>query len=190
VEKFIPPRKGRGHVLRVIREILFYEPEKRGTDLNATIDFIMRVLRHRSIVVMISDFMGQTTPSRKDVLSYIRRNVILSENLGQASFFNLRQINRRHDLIAIQIMDKYEMDLPAVGRVILRDAETGEVIEVDTGNALKRKGFRERQMRSQTELVRLFRSAGIDSIQLKTEADYTVALGQFFESREKRQRHR
>lgn len=190
VEKFIPPRKGRGHVLRVIREILFYDPQRKGTDLNSTIDFIMRVLSHRSIVVVISDFMGQTTPSRKDVLSYLRRNVVLSENLGQASFFNLRQINRKHDLIAIQIIDKYEMDLPAVGRVILKDAETGEVIEIDTGNEHKRKGFRERQQRSQTELMRLFRSVGIDSIQLKTEADYAMILGQFFESREKRQRHR
>lgn len=190
VEKFIPPRKGRAHVLRVIREILYFEPEKRGTDLNITIDFIMRVLRHRSIVVMISDFMGQTTPSRKDMLSYIRRNVILSENLGQASFFNLRQINRKHDLIAIQIIDKYEIDLPAVGRVILQDAETGEITEVDTTSAQKRRGFRERQLRSQGELMRLFRSAGIDSIQLKTEEDYAASLGHFFDTREKRLRHR
>lgn len=190
VEKFIPPRKGRAHVLRVIREILFFEPRKRGTDLNTTIDFIMKVLRHKSIVIVISDFMGQTTPSRKDVMSYLKRNVVLSQNLGQASFFNLKQINRRHDLIAIQVIDKYELELPAVGRVILKDAETGEVLEVDTGNNLKRKGFRERQQRSQQELQKLFRSASIDSIPLKTDQDYAVALAQFFESREKRQRHR
>lgn len=190
VEKFVPPRKGRAHVLRVIREILFFEPQKRGTDLNTTIDFIMKVMRHKSIVVVISDFMGQTAPSRKDVLSYLKRKVVLSENLGQASFFNLRQINRRHDLIAIQIIDKYELDLPKVGKVILRDAETGEVLEVDTGDKLKRVGFRERQQRSQSELVRLFRSANIDSIPLKTGEDYSIALAQFFETREKRQRYR
>ncbi len=190
IEKFIPPRKGRAHVLRVIREILFFEPQKRGTDLNTTIDFIMKVIRHKSIVVVVSDFMGQTAPSRKDVLSYLKRKVVLSENLGQASFFNLRQINRRHDLIAIQIIDKYELDLPKVGKVVLRDAETDEVLEVDTGDKLKRVGFRDRQQRSQSELVRLFRSANIDTIPLKTGEDYSIALAHFFETREKRQSHR
>lgn len=190
IEKFIPPRKGRAHVLRVIREILFFEPQKRGTDLNTTIDFIMKVIRHKSIVVVVSDFMGQTAPSRKDVLSYLKRKVVLSENLGQASFFNLRQINRRHDLIAIQIIDKYELDLPKVGKVVLRDAETDEVLEVDTGDNLKRVGFRDRQQRSQSELVRLFRSANIDTIPLKTGEDYSIALAHFFETREKRQSHR
>lgn len=189
VEKFIPPRKGRGHVLRVIREILYFEPHDRGTDLNAALDFLNRVITRHAIVVVLSDFMGQTSPSRRDIAAHLRRRVVLSENLAQASFTTLRRTNRRHDVVAVHIMDPFELDLPALGRIVLKDAETGEVLEVDTGNAMKRNAFRRRQDRNQQELLRLFRAAGIDSIQLRTDLPYAAALGRFFETREKRRRH-
>lgn len=189
VEKYIPPRKGRGHVLRVIREILFFEPEKHGTDLNVALEFLNRVLNHRSIVVILSDFMGQTTPRRRDISAHLRRKVVLSENLAQASFTTLRQTHRRHDVVAVHIVDRFELELPAVGRIMLKDAETGMIVEVDTGNEHKREAFRKRQAENQQELKRLFLTSGIDSIQLETGKPYAVELARFFETREKRLRH-
>jgi uncharacterized protein (DUF58 family) len=189
VEKFVPPRKGRKHVLRVIREILFFEPKQRGTDLNDALEFLLRVTPHRAIVVILSDFLGQTRPDRADINGHLRRRAVLSETLGQASFTALRQANRRHDVVAVQITDRYEMELPALGRLVLKDAETGEVVEVNTGDERKRAAFAQRQARAQTELLRLLRSAGIDSIQLRTDQPYAGALGRFFETREKRRRH-
>ncbi len=188
VEKFIPPRKGRKHVLRVIREILFSEPKFHGTDLNGALEFLGRVTHHRAIVVILSDFLGQTKPSRADIDAHLRRRVILSETLAQTSAVALRQANRRHDVVAVQIVDRYEQELPALGRLILQDAETGELVEINTGDERKRKAFAERQVKAQDELARLFRSAAIDSIVLRTDQPYAAALGRFFEAREKRRR--
>ena len=98
----------------------------------------------------------------------------------------LRQANRRHDVVAVQIADRFEMELPALGRLILEDAETGKVVEVNTGVSRHRAAFRERQARAQAELGRMFRSANIDAIQLMTGQPYGAALGRFFETREKR----
>ena len=189
VEKFVPPRKGRKHVLRVIREILFYEPKQRGTDLNGAIEFMLRVTPHRAIAVILSDFLGQTFPKRDDISGHLRRRAVLSETLGQTSFTTLRQANRRHDVVAVQITDRFELQLPALGRLVLKDAETGEVVEINTGDERKRTVFAQRQAKAQAELLKLFRSARIDSIQLRTDEPYASALGRFFETREKRRRH-
>src|SRR3989449_7302949 len=112
--------------------------------------------------------------------------MLLLESLAQASFAMLRQANRRHDVVAVQIADRYELELPALGRLVLRDAETGEVVEINTGDQRKRAAFAERQGRAQAELARLFRSAGIDAIQLRTDQPYAAALRRFFETRERR----
>ncbi|MBI2949917.1 MAG: DUF58 domain-containing protein [Verrucomicrobia bacterium] len=189
VEKFIPPRKGRRHVLRVIREILLYVPRRKGTDLNSALDFLMRVTRHRAIVVILSDFLGQTHPTRAEMAAHLRRRVILSETLAQTSFTTLRQANRRHDVVAVQIVDRFEQELPALGYLVLKDAETGEVVEINTGDERKRQAFQERQIKAQNELRRLLLSARIDAIQLRTDESYTAALGRFFETRERRRRH-
>ncbi len=188
VEKFVPPRKGRRHVLRVIREILFYEPHNRGTNLNRALEFLGRVLSHTAIVVILSDFLGQTAPTRTDMAAHLRRQVVLSDTLGQASLGALRQANRRHDVVAVQITDRFELELPPLGYIVLKDAETGEVVEINTGDERKRKAFADRQARAQADIQRLFRSAGIDSIQLRTDRPYSTALGRFFETREKRRR--
>src|SRR5437899_823925 len=149
VEKFIPPRKGRSHVLRVIREVLFFEPKRRGTDLNEALEFLMHVTPHRAVAVVISDFIGApadsgtgvppvrskktetslpethgrdaraTTRSRR-----IRPQMMLLESLAQASFTMLKQANRRHDVVAVQITDRYELELPALARLVVKDAET------------------------------------------------------------------
>jgi uncharacterized protein (DUF58 family) len=189
VEKFIPPRKGRRHVLRVIREILYYEPQRRGTDLNSALEFLIKVTPHRAIAAVISDFLGQTRPSRSEINAHLRRKVVLSDTLSQTSLVTLRQANRRHDVVSVHIVDRYEMELPDLGLLVLKDAETGEVVEINTGDQRKRRAFAERQVKNQKDLQRLFRSAGIDSILLYTDQPYAAALGRFFETREKRRRH-
>ena len=210
VEKFIPPRKGRGHVLRVIREFLFFEPKRRGTDLNHALEFFLRVQSHKAITVIVSDFLGSPdssgagvppvrfkTPTmsteetrgqdaRATARPRPRPQMLLLESLAQAAYTRLRQANRKHDLVAVQVTDPRELELPELGRLIFQDAETGEIVEVNTGDARKRQAFAERQAKSQEQLLRLFRRAGIDAIQLRTDQDYTVALTRFFETREKR----
>lgn len=184
VEKFIPPRKGRKHVLRVIREVLFFEPKRRGTNLNAALEFLLRVTPHRSIAAILSDFLEPSGPSN---LARLRRLGLGStQNLVQSSCPALRQANRRHDVVAVQITDRFEMELPALGRLVLKDAETGEVVEINTGEAGKREVFARRQAEAKAELDKLFRSANIDAIQLRTDQPYAIALGRFFEKREKR----
>jgi uncharacterized protein (DUF58 family) len=186
VEKFIPPRKGRHHVLRVIREVLFFEPKRRGTDLNGALEFLMRVTSHKAIAVVISDFIGSPAVAAAKRRGKPRPQMMLLESLAQASFTMLRQANRRHDLVAVQITDRYELELPALGRLVLNDAETGEIVEINTGDARKRASFAQRQARAQADLGRLFRSAGIDAIQLRTDQPYAIGLARFFETREKR----
>jgi uncharacterized protein (DUF58 family) len=173
VEKFIPPRKGRKHVLRVIREVLFFEPQRRGTNLPGALDFANRMLAHRAIMVLVSDFLSPsgTTPSATDKRGF------------QTA---IKQANRRHDLVAVQVTDRFEMELPDLGRLIFEDAESGEVVEINTGNDSMRNAFALRQWRNQEELARMFRSAAVDMIQLRTDQPYGAALGRFFETREKR----
>jgi uncharacterized protein (DUF58 family) len=181
VEKYMPPRKGRRHVLRVIREILFSEPKRRGTNLSHALEFLSRVTAHRAIAIVISDFID--TPSTH---SLTRSG---TTTMSVASLNALRQTNRRHDVVAVQIIDRYELELPALGRLILKDAETGQVIEVNTSRTARRTAFAKRQADAQNELGRLFRSAAIDSIQVRTDQPYGIALGRFFETRERRRWH-
>jgi uncharacterized protein (DUF58 family) len=181
VEKFIPPRKGRSHVLRVIREVLFFEPKRRGTDLVQALEFMGRVLPHRAIAVVISDFI--TPPQRASgVSSAARSQNPLPPELQTA----LRIANRKHDVVAVQITDRYELELPALGRLILEDAETGEIVEINTAHATSRDAFALRQEKQRNDLARQFRSSGVDTIQLRTDEPYSAALGKFFENREKR----
>jgi len=186
VEKFIPPRKGRKHVLRVIREVLFFQPQNHGTDLNGALEFLLRVTPHRSIAVVISDFIGSSLMPKGRSTKRTRSAPVPEESLAQAAQSMLRHANRRHDLVAVQLNDPYELQLPALGRLVLQDAETGEVMEVNTGYERKRSVFAERQARAHQETTRLFRSAGIDAIQLRTDQPYGAELGRFFETREKR----
>ena len=170
VEKFIPPRKGRGHVLRVIREVLYFAPKRRQTNLVHALEFMGRVLPHRSIVVIVSDFQ---TPQSSGALPLPIQTA-------------LRMANRRHDVVTVQITDRYEMELPALGRLTFEDAETGEIVEVNTADAGNRDAFAVRRKKQLADLARQFRSSGIDSIQLRTDESYSAALGNFFETRERR----
>jgi uncharacterized protein (DUF58 family) len=189
VEKYIPPKKGRRHVLRVIREILLFQPRQRGTDFHAALDVLNRVARRHAIVAIISDFLFEKPPSAPGRAEQTRRSShLVSPTLGPSSLPALRQANRRHDVIAIQVIDRYELELPALGRLVFTDAETGEVIEINTHDARKRADFANRRTRHQTDLARIFRSANMDAIEVRTDQPYAAALGRFFETREKRRR--
>ncbi len=185
VEKFIPPRKGRRHVLRVIREVLFFEPQRRGTSLAKALEFLSRVTPHKSIAVVISDFLEPPVKAAAAPSTRVSGR-IASEALDAGAFLALRQANRRHDVVAVHISDPYERELPALGRLVFEDAESGEIIEVNTGLSSNRVAFAEKQAKMHSELARLLRSAGIDAIELRTDQAYAGALGRFFETRERR----
>jgi uncharacterized protein (DUF58 family) len=167
IEEYLPAKKGRRHVLRVVREILYHTPRGRGTDSVKAIEVASHVLHRRAIVFLISDF--QSGGDAAEVRARLRRA--------------MRQTNRRHDLIAIHIEDPCERRLPDVGMLALEDAESGELIELDTADPAVRNEF-DRQADERIEhLVRDFRSEGIDTLELKTNAPYLPVLQRFFRSR-------
>jgi uncharacterized protein (DUF58 family) len=170
VERYLPPKKGRRHVLRVVRDILYHEPEGTGTDTVKALDVVNHVLHRRAIVFLISDF-----ESPKDEAS-------ARAELRRA----MRQTNRRHDLIAVHVEDPREKDLPNVGIVALEDAETGEIVELDTASPRVRERFKQRSLERARRLVSDFRSEGVDTLQLQTDSAYMPALQRFFKTRERR----
>jgi len=170
VEQYIPPKKGRRHVLRVVREILYYQPQHRGTNINAAFDFANEVAKRRSVICLISDFQ-----SDGDLAATI-------ENLRRS----LRQTNRRHDLVAMRIHDPHEDTLPDVGVLAIEDAETGELIELNTGNQTTRDRFCQLAHNDSELLRRAFNSEAVDSLHLSTTEPYLPALLGFFKSRERR----
>ena len=170
IERYLPPKKGRRHVLRVVRDILYHTPEAIGTDTVKALDVANRLLHRRAVVFLISDF--ETSKSAAAARVELRRA--------------MRRTNRRHDLIAVQVEDPRERELPDVGIVALEDAESGEVIEVDTASAAVRKRFRELSLARGLQLVNDFRSEGIDTLQLRTDAPYMPALQRFFKTRQRR----
>jgi uncharacterized protein (DUF58 family) len=172
VERYLPPKKGRRHVLRVVRDILYHIPEAAGTDTVKALDVANRLLHRRAIVFLISDFETSAEPTA--ARAELRRA--------------MRRTNRRHDLVAVHVEDPREKELPDVGIVALEDAESGEVIELDTASRAVRKRFKELSSERSRRLVSDFRSEGIDTLQLQTDAPYMPALQRFFKTRERRRR--
>jgi uncharacterized protein (DUF58 family) len=167
VERYVPPRKGRQHVMRLVRDILLFQPRHRDTDPATALEFVMRIHKHRAIVFLLSDFMGRGfSPERVRI------------PLGIAA--------RRHDLVAIPITDPAEWELPRVGLADLEDTETGEIVTVDTSSPTLRKAYREHMTASQARRDRLFRQLGIDTIALHTHEDFTPKLHKFFQLRARR----
>lgn len=162
IEKFIPPRKGKQHVLRVIREILFFKPEEAKTDLNIALEYLNRVIKRRSIIFIISDF--------------------LTENYEKA----LQVANKKHDIIAIDIIDPREVELPNVGFLELEDAETGETVLVDTSNAGIRESFFSESQEERDKREKFFKSIGVDNINVLTDRSYVEPITKFFRMRAKR----
>jgi uncharacterized protein (DUF58 family) len=169
VEKFIPPMKGRFHVLRLIRDILYFEPEGRGTDPVNALTYLMHVLKRRAIVFFISDFLGEGF-----------RPGTLKTSLGVGA--------RKHDLVAVRILDPAERELPRAGFVELEDAETGGTVLVNTRSRRLREAFRAHAEEREARLNELFVGLGVDEIELRTDEDFTAKLHRFFRMREKRRR--
>ena len=166
VERFVPPRKGTRHVLRLIRDVLFFQPVRRGTSLREGLDFLNRVLRRRVIVFLMSDF--------------------LDDNFERA----YKRAGRRHDLVSVRITDPREEALPAVGLVQLEDCETGARRLVDTGSRAVRRHFEEAARKRREDMLQLARAAGTDLIEVSTDGGHLDALLRFFRLRERRQRRR
>jgi uncharacterized protein (DUF58 family) len=170
VERYLPPKKGRRHVLRVVRDILYHDAEGRGTDTVKALDVVNHVLHRRAIVFLISDFESPGEPVA--ARAALRRS--------------MRQTNRRHDLIAVHIEDPRERELPNVGILALEDAETGEIIELDSASATVRKRFKELSVERSKRLLSDFRAEGVDTLQLQTDTPYIAPLQRFFKTRERR----
>lgn len=162
VEHFIPPKKGRAHTMRLIRDIAFFEPKGRKTDPGEALRYLNRVLHRRSVVFMVSDF--------------------------QAPDFSreLSLVSRRHDFIAVPIVDPREEELPDVGWLTLEDAETGEQIEINTSDKRTRASFRNNAKDVVEDRMRDFRKRRVDTITLRTHEDYVPVLRTFFRTRERR----
>src|SRR5438874_124105 len=166
VELFIPPKKGRSHTLRLIREILFFQPQSRGTEPALALDYLNKVVTRRAVVFFVSDFQTGDFSRALNITS------------------------RRHDFIAIQINDEREKVLPNIGIITLEDAETGEQLEINTADRRMRSLFSELVSGRETELSRTLRRNNIDAITLQTGRDYLPALRSFFKQRERRLRFR
>ena len=162
VELFIPPKKGRLHILRLIREMLYFEPKGRGTDIAGALDYLNKVVTRRAFLFLISDFLA-------------------------ADFSIPLTISaKRHDAVAMTVLDPAEEVLPDVGVILLEDPETGEQIEVDTSRKTIAKGYAELSEKRFQELGMLFGSRGVDMLQLRTDADYLPVLRAFFDRRGRR----
>jgi len=172
VELYIPPKKGRSHILRVIREILFFQPQERRTDLLNPLDFINRVAKRSCVTFLISDFC--LPGDFDDTLTRLQPK--------------LRITNRRHDLIAIIVSDPREHQLPDVGVLTLEDAESGDQIEINTSDPAVRRGYAELSASRRAGLHRTLRTAGLDLLDLSTDQPYLPALLNFFKARQRRQR--
>ncbi len=162
VELFIPPRKGRAHALRIIREVLFFEPQGRQTNLAHALDYMNRVVRRRCICFLISDFQDE---------NYERPLGITAQ---------------RHDMVALPVMDPAEFELPDAGVLLVEDAETGELLELNTRNKSVRKHLAEAALENFEATSKTLVKMGIDVVPLRTDADYLPVLRTFFDQRERR----
>ncbi len=162
VEKFVPPRKGKSHVLRVLRELLYFKPEEKNTDIGTALDYFNRVIRRRSVVFLVSDF--------------------LSAGYEKA----LSIAHRKHDIVAIHILDPREMELPGIGYIEMEDAETSERILLDTSDREVRRLFADKTADAMLKRNKLFKSMNMDAIGIRTDESYIEPLIAFFRMRAKR----
>lgn len=166
VEQYLPARKGAPHALRMLRDILNCEPKRRGTDLKVALDLALNRIPHRALVIIVSDFITPGTAWEK----------------------SLRAVAAKHDVVAAQIMDPREIELPDAGRVCLEDPETGEQILVNTSHPAVRDQFAARVAERQAALQHLLRRSGVERITVRTDEDYVPALKAYFRSRKRRKR--
>ena len=159
IEKFIPPKKGRQHTLRILRELIYYEPQSRGTHISGALQYLINAIKKRSTAFLISDFMD--------------------DNYEDA----LKIGSRKHDLIALRIYDKRESELPNIGMICLKDAETGKMVWVDSSSKHVRKHFSDYWLNRSNKIAALLKKYGIDSAEIGTHEDYVKPLMQLFKNR-------
>jgi len=172
VELFLPPRKGRRHILRLIREMLCFEPKHQGTNIPAALAFLNHILHRRSIIFLLTDFLHA-------------ENV---EGAARGAFQEIGLTNVRHDLVCLHLHDPRESELPAAGLLTIEDAETGELLEIDSSRMAVREKYAAINAERLAELDRAMRRAGVDTLRFSTAEDFAQTLQRFFETRRGRRR--
>ena len=162
VEKYIPPKKGKSHILRVIRELLYYKPKFRGTSINSALDFLLKVAKHRSVVFLISDFVDSNY------------------------WTSLKMVNKKHDIIGIRLYDPSEAELPDLGLVKVMDPESEQEFWINTSRYLDRIDYKNTFNNRISELQSRCKKIKFDLISISTQEDYIEPLMDFFHRREKR----
>ena len=162
IEQFIPPKKGKSHILRIIREVLAFKPKGRRTDVGCVLEYFNSVIKKRSICFVLSDFMSK--PFEKQ----------------------LKVTSKKHDLVALRIHDKREDSLPNIGLVPMQDPESKKMIFVDTSNKKIREDFTKNRVKETKALKKRFTTSGVDLIDITTGADYVKSLINFFKTRQNR----
>lgn len=177
IEKVIMPKKGRAHVLRVIREILFYEPQQTGTDLPMAMRTLNRLIKRKAVCFLLSDFL---TPETQE---WIRPSTEGKRGELQSM---LTLTNKRHDLICIHLQDSRETTLPKVGWIVLEDSETGQLIEINTNDPQLQQIYSQQNRNRLLNMETTFRRSGVDHFRIETGEPYINALRAFFKKREGR----
>jgi uncharacterized protein (DUF58 family) len=176
VELFLPPRKGRRHILRIIREMLSFTPKHQATNIPAALGFLNHILHRRSIIFLLTDFLHSF-----DIDSVRPGN-------ARDTLQELGLTNSRHDLVCLHLNDPRERQLPAAGLLTIEDAETGELLEVDTSRSATREKYAATNAERLAELDRGFRRAGVDTLRFSTTEAFAQTLQRFFETRRGRRR--
>lgn len=176
IELIIPPRKGRRHILRLIREILFFKPKHSGTDIASALDGINRLLKRRAIVVLLSDFLQGPNGILPNPDLRAQDPVLKALDLT----------NRRHDLICINVFDGRETELPNLGTIVLEDSETGEIVELDTFSKELTDAYKNENLKRMKDFKNALARIGIDSLKIEAGKPYIVKLRKFFEERKRR----
>jgi uncharacterized protein (DUF58 family) len=175
-ELFLPPRKGRRHILRVIKEMLFFEPKHKGTNIPAALAFLNRVIKRRSIVFLFTDFLHSFGPGPRSLQA------------GRDLFQELGLTNSRHDLICVHLHDPRESQLPNAGLLTIEDAETGELLELDSVRPRVRRKFADVNTARLAELDRALRQTGVDTLRFSADTSFAPVLQRFFDTRRGRRR--
>jgi uncharacterized protein (DUF58 family) len=175
-ELFLPPRKGRRHIMRVIKEMLFFEPKHKKTDIPAALAFLNRAVKRRSIVFLLTDFLHSFGAGAR------------GPHAGRDLFQEIGLTNARHDLVCVHLHDPRECELPNAGLLTVEDAETGELLELDSARAGVRRKFAEINIARLEELDRALRQTGVDTLRFSGEASFAPTLQKFFDTRRGRRR--
>ena len=164
VEKVIPPKKGRPHILRIVKDLLTYEPKSKGTDLAGALDAAGRIMKHKGVVFVLSDFIA------KDYQTALNR------------------LARKHDVVAVRVGDEREQLVPNIGRVLWLDPETGQEALVDTGSYAFKKWFKEFQEKQLAESQSIFKKGKVDELRILTKEDYGDAVVRYFRARSRKRK--